>query len=178
MFRLKSVDPKEATGPVAEAYGVFPPQIPVPLPMRMMSASPEIARLQSNLIKYFMTHPRLNMGLLALIRYISAADQDYAFCVGFNGNMLKMTGLGDVDLEAVTDDPAKAPLNDKDKAIFLVVVKALRTPEQITDADVEAVRAKGWEDSDIFDAMWVGAGMVPAALLMKALSKPGGAPSC
>jgi hypothetical protein len=170
MFRLKTIAPDQASGEMAQAYSVFPPQVGVPLPLQLMSASPQIAILQSGFIKYFMGHPNLNFRLLALIRYLAAADQGYAFCTGFNGNMLKMTGLDDVNLEAIAEDPATAPLEPKDQAMLVFVAKALRTPDQVEDADIQPLRDLGWADSDIFDALFHGAAMRTPAVLMKALT--------
>lgn len=174
MFRLQTIAPEEASGAVAQAYQVFPPQIGVPAPLQMLSASPALVSLQAGFIKHFMTHPKLSPTLQALIRYLSAADQGYAFCVGLNGNLLKSVGLSDVDLEAIHDDPSQAPLDDNEKALLLLTHKALRTPQALTDADFDAVRARGFSDADIMDALWSGAGMKAMASLFQALVKPQG----
>jgi hypothetical protein len=171
MFRLQTIDPQQASGAVAEAYQVFPPQIGVPAPLQMLSASPALVPLQAGFIKHFMGHPNLGFKLQALIRYLSAADQGYNFCVGLNGNMLKSTGLNDVDLEALHEDPSQAPLEEREKAMLLLTRKALRTPEALTDADFDQVRALGYSDADIMDALWIGAGMKSMASLFQALVK-------
>lgn len=172
MFRLQIIAPEQATGEVAQAYQVFPPQIGVPAPLQMLSASPALVPLQAGFIKHFLTHPKLSFKLQALIRYLSAADQGYSFCVGLNGNLLKSVGLSDVDLEAIHDDPDQAPLDDNEKALLLFTRKALRTPEALTDADFDGLRALGFSDGDIMDALWIGAGMKSMASLFKALVKP------
>ncbi len=178
MFRLKTQDPREATGAVADTYALFPPQIGVPGPLIMMSASPELVGRQAEFFKYFRAHPRLSFKLQALLRYLMAAEAGYGFCVGFNGNMLKMTGLSDVDLEAVQDDPSLAPLAENEKALLSFVVKALRQPDQVSDDQVRALRDLGWADPDIFDAMWIGANMLGMARLFNALARPQANPSC
>jgi|GEM_PF-4887482 len=40
MFLLETIKPGEATGPVAEAYSIFPPEIGVIPPLELLSASP------------------------------------------------------------------------------------------------------------------------------------------
>jgi hypothetical protein len=172
MFRLQTIDPQQASGAVAEAYQIFPPQIGVPAPLQMLSASPALVPLQAGFIKHFMSHPNLSFKLQALIRYLSAADQGFSFCVGLNGNMLKATGLNDVDLEALHEDPSQAPLVEREKSMLLLTRKALRTPETLTDTDFDQVRALGYSDADIMDALWIGAGMKAQAALFKALVKP------
>lgn len=174
MFRLQTIAPEQATGALAQAYKVFPPQMGVPAPLQMLSASPDLVIMQANFIKHFMTHPKLGFKLQALIRYLSAADQGYSFCVGLNGNMLKSTGLSDVDLEALHEDPSRAPLEAPEKAMLLLTRKALRTPEALSDADFDQVRAHGYSDADIMDALWIGAGMKAMSALFQALVKPQG----
>jgi hypothetical protein len=169
MFRLQTVDPKDATGPVAELFNSFPPQVGVPGPLLMMSASPDIVTLQGNFFKYFRAHERLSFKLQAIIRYLVAADLGYSYCVGFNGNLLKAVGLTDVEMEAVHADLDKAPLEPRELALLKFVLGALRQPEQTQDADIAALRGAGWQDSDIFDALWIGAGMIAAGTLFKAL---------
>lgn len=169
MFKLQTVDPKTAAGPVAELYAAFPPGMGVPAPLQLLSASPEILKRQMSMIGYFMQHPRLDPRLLALIRYSMAARYGYAYCTGFNGNMLKSTGLSDVELEALTDDPDTAPLDDKGKALLKFVLKVYGQPEQVREADIAALREIGWLDSDIMDALWMGGGMIAASFLFTAL---------
>ena len=56
MFFLKHVEPEAATGKVAEAYGVLPAGFPVPEPLQLLSASPDLAFTQSQVMRYFMNH--------------------------------------------------------------------------------------------------------------------------
>lgn len=63
MFKLKTVKPEEATGKVAEAYSVFPAGIPVPAPLILMSASPDLLQPQSQVIRHYMTHSKLDIKL-------------------------------------------------------------------------------------------------------------------
>lgn len=78
----------ESGSKVAEAYGVFPKGFPVPDPLVLMSASPELVHLQSQVIRHFMTHSKLDTGLLAMIRFLAANEFDYPFCIQLNGGLL------------------------------------------------------------------------------------------
>ncbi len=49
-----------------------------------------------------MTHDKLDIGLLATIRFLAAYEFDYPFCVNLNAGLLKMAGgFSDDDLEAL-----------------------------------------------------------------------------
>ncbi|MEE9419166.1 MAG: hypothetical protein V3W43_06795 [Desulfatiglandaceae bacterium] len=172
MFILDHVKPEEATGKVAEAYSIFPPEIPVPDPLILMSASPELMHLQSGVIRHYMTHEKLDMGLLAMIRFLVANEQDYQFCINLNSGLLKLAGgMSDEDIETLRKDPESAPLEEFQKALLLFVLKVVRTPEDVGEADIDALRQLGWSDKDIFEAAFHGTSMIGASKLYKAFVK-------
>ncbi|MEW6658348.1 MAG: hypothetical protein AB1424_06785 [Thermodesulfobacteriota bacterium] len=172
MFILNHVNPEDATGKVAEAYGVFPPGLPVPEPLVMMSASPDLALLQSQIIRYFLGQEKLDLGLLATIRYLVACEYDYPFCVNFNAHLLQMAGgMSPGELENLRANPESAPLEEFQKELVLFVLKALKTPEKVTQAEVEKLHQLGWSDQNIFDATYHGATMVALSYMFKAFVK-------
>ena len=172
MFMLSHVKPDEATDKVAEAYSVMPPNVPVPEPLVLMSASPELAFQQSGIIRHYLNHERLDMGLLAMIRYLAANAYDYQFCINLNAGILKQAGeMSEEDLEALRNHPEQAPLEESQKALLLFVLKVVKTPDEVKKADIEALREMGWRDQDIFDAAYHGTSMVGASMLFKAFSE-------
>jgi len=172
MFILNHVKPEDATGKMAEAYALFPPEIPVPEPLVMMSASPDLASLQGNIIRYFRSQEGLDLGLLATIRYLVASEYDYQFCINFNAGLLQRAGgMSAADLADLRAHPEKAPLEESHKEMLLFVLKAVKTPEKVTKADVAKLRQLGWTDQNIFDATYHGASMVALSLMFKAFVK-------
>ena len=169
MFRIATVDPAQATGDFATVFAMFPPQLGVPTPLRLLSASPFLFAQQAKVIQHFMQHPNLDSRLMALVRYLVAAENGFPLCEAFNGNLLKMFGLDDKTLADCQEDPSLAPLAERDKAMLVFVLKSLRAPEQVGDADLAALRDLGFADSDILEAMWVGASMMSLAVMVKAL---------
>jgi hypothetical protein len=173
MFILNHVRPEEATGKVAEAYAMFPPGIPVPEPLLMMSASPDLVHLWTqNIMRYFRTHERLDMGLLAAIRYLLSCESKYDACANFNAGLLQQAGgMSATELADMKANPEKAPLEESQKEMLLFVLKAVKTPEKVTRADVEKLHQLGWRDQDIFDATFLGTFMVAVSILGKAFVK-------
>ncbi len=175
---IKVVPPEEAEGKVKEAYDLFAPMGMVPTPMQMFSSSREWVEVRTQLLGYYMNHPRLSAGLLALIRMLVAEELKYYYCISLNRELLKAIGIMDEDAAArVLADPASAPLEDKDKAMLLFVLKAVKTPDQVTAEDMQALRELGWSDQDILEATVHGAGMVVDGILFKAF-KMDEAPAC
>lgn len=171
MFLLNYVTPDTATSPIDEIYGVFPKHIGPPHPLQLMSASPGFLACQFEIIKYFARHEKLSFPLLAAIRYMAANDCDYEYCIQFNRNILMAAGANEGELEAISDDPDKAPLEEREIAMLKFVSKAIKTPDSIGPSDVEAMHNIGWDDSDILDAVAQGAFMTGHSTLMKAFSK-------
>jgi hypothetical protein len=56
---------------------------------------------------------------------------------------------------AVLADHRTAPISDKDKALFTFLEKMNRESTRITMADHDALRAVGWTDEAIYDAITV-----------------------
>jgi len=167
MFLLQTVNPAEATGKTAEVYGIFPKEVGVPLPLQLLSASPGLLERQAQMIKYYMSHPNLTFPLLAAIRYAAASKAGHTSCVQLNGGMLLKMGMTPDQMAAMLANPKESPLEEREAAMFSLVMRAVDAPASITAADIDAVRAHGYTDGDILDAMGHAANMTAGALLYK-----------
>ena len=58
-------------------------------------------------------------------------------------------------VDAVLRDHLTAPISDKEKALFTFVEATNRASQEITREDVDRVRAAGWSDEAIYDAVTV-----------------------
>jgi alkylhydroperoxidase family enzyme len=168
MALIQTVEPDKAEGKVKEIYDFMQKNAGViPAPLQLASASPWMLDMVWNSIQYFSRHSHLGFGLLSSIRYLVAQQYDYAFCTGFNKNILKMQGLSDEDIEKMEKDPLQAPLDDKDRAMVSFVMKAIKSPDAIEKQDIDKLHDNGWTDSDIMDAMVHGTNMIGSSILMK-----------
>lgn len=168
MFLLKTHSPEEAAGKVAEIYSIFPKQIGVPVPLQLLSASPGILERQAEMIRYFMTHPRLTPGLLASIRYAVAAKTGHKACEALNIGILKSMGMEDAEIAKLPAAPSSAPLEEHEEKMFSFVLRAFDDPACVTENDVKALNAAGWTDSDVLDALYHAASMLAGSVLFKA----------
>jgi alkylhydroperoxidase family enzyme len=169
MALIQTVEPDKAEGKVKEIYDFMQENAGIiPAPLQLASASPWMLDMIWHSIQYFSQHPNLGFGLLSSIRYLVARQYDYAFCTGFNRNMLKLQGLSDEDIDMMEEDPLRAPLDDKDRAMVAFVMKAVQTPEAVDTQDVDHLHNLGWTDSDILDALAHGTNMIGSSILMKA----------
>lgn len=168
MALIQTVEPDEAEGKVKEIYDTMQKNAgTIPAPLQLASASPRMLDTAWQSIQYFSGHPNLGFAVLSSIRYLVAQEYNYAFCTGFNRNMLKKQGLSDEDIEKMEKDPLQAPLDDKDRTIVAFVLKAIKSPDAIEKQDIDRLHDMGWIDSDIFDALSHGTNMIGSSILMK-----------
>ncbi len=79
--------------------------------------------------------------------------------------LINMFGQSPEQVAATKQDPNQAPLEEKEKAMLLFVLKSVKTPTEVTEQDVQALRALGWEEGDILDATAHGARHVAIDIL-------------
>ncbi len=167
MSIVSTVAPEGATGRVAELYGQMQQTMGrVPNAFQLYSASPDLLEMQWQQVGYYFRHPALSFPLLATIRMLVSQANDCAYCIGMNEAMLiERAGFTPEQIAAAKRDPAATPLPAKDKAMLLFVLKATKTPKAVTTADLAALRALGWNERDIFDAVHHGARNVAVDIL-------------
>ena len=135
--------------------------------MAMFSVSPGVFKMQLQSLNYFMKHPTLKFPLLSSIRYLVAREYDYQFCTGFNKALLEKQGMSEEDIKKIAQDPESAPLDDKDRAMLTFVVKAVKSPDSISQGDMNRLHEMGWTDRDALDAMVHAGSLIASSTLMK-----------
>jgi alkylhydroperoxidase family enzyme len=58
-------------------------------------------------------------------------------------------------VQAVLDDYRTAPLDARDKALFAFIEKTNEQSNRIRQEDIDAVKAAGWSDEAVYDAITV-----------------------
>lgn len=171
MSIIQTVVPGQASGKVAQIYGQIEQFLGrVPTGYQMYSSSPELLDQLFQQSGYYMQHPSLSFPLLASIRLLVSQHNDCAYCIGFNEIMLMEKGGYTQDqIAAAKRDPASAPLDEKDKAMLLFVLKGTQAPKSVAVADLDRLRALGWRDQDILDALYHGARNVSVDIMFNAL---------
>jgi len=171
MFILAYQTPTAATDQVAEIYQFFASKhSPVPAPLQLLSASPDLLRLQFDQISYFANHQALSFPLLAAIRFLAAQAACYHHCVDLNRLWLAKTGLNAQDLTDLSEGRAVEAFSEAENRLLAVVAKMLRQ-EKISPTEVQQLRDLGWQDSDILDACAQGTNLISAAYLFQAFSQ-------
>lgn len=152
---IQTVAPSQAEGSVAAVYAEAEALFGrVPNAFQMYSGSPVLLETGWAQTRYFLGHPTLSFPLLALTRMLVSQDNRCDYCIDLNAAMLiNRAGFTPEQIAATRLDPNVAPLDAKDKALLLFTLKATRTPLEVGAADIAALKALGWQENEILDAV-------------------------
>lgn len=169
MSLLQLTPPEKAEGKLSELYAVSEQFFgSVPNNVRMLGVSPAVLENQFDFAEYFFQHKTLSMPFLAMVRMLVSTASRSPYCQGLNSGMLRQLGITAEQIEEAKFDPQKAPVNDKEKALLLFVLKATQDPHSVDAAQIDALKKLGWTERDIFDALAHGARSVATNILFDA----------
>lgn len=170
MSLLAVVEPEQATGELAAVYaGMMEAIGVVPNAMKMQSVNPLAVRRMAENIGYVMNHSSLSQPLFTLIRLCVSSEQSCAYCVNTNKGLLMNGGMSLEQIDAILADPSAAPLDDKEKALLLYTLKAVRDSNAVGEAEIAVLRKAGASDLEIFDALSHGAQQLAGDVMINAL---------
>lgn len=126
----------------------------VPDALRLYSISPPLLETFVGNVGYFnMGGTQLPPVLTAMIRYLGSWQASCSYCVDLNEGFLSNLGI-DLDvIRSARDNPDMAPLEEKDKTLLKLALKAVTSPDEVNSADIDNARQQGWGDREIFDAV-------------------------
>lgn len=170
MALIQTISPENATSDVAAIYEQINERFGfIPAVMQMRSASPALLRSMLEVQSYYMEHATLSGALLACIRMLVSQRNQCAYCIDFNaGLLIDMFGWTADQVAATRADVGAANMDDKEKAMLGFVVTGTADPMAVQATDLDALRALGWSDADILDALNHGAFMSASDILINA----------
>jgi alkylhydroperoxidase family enzyme len=125
----------------------------VPDGVRLYSLSPPLLENFVSNVSYFNSGERLSPAFMAMLRYLVSSKAGCQFCIDLNEGFLANMGVDLDRVRAALDDPELAPIADRERPLLRIALKSVSDPEAVAQADVDAARASGWSDRDIFDAV-------------------------
>jgi len=157
-------DVKAVYDEITKAWGF------VPIVLKQYSLNPKLLRTQWELYKELGNNKNFDPKMLTMMRMLIGESQDCEYCLGLNkGMLLNMFKVPMDEIVAISKDASSAKLNDKQKAMLLFILKAVKTPHDTNAKDIEALKKLGWSDKDIFEAVKSGTNVVAATLFIDAL---------
>ncbi|MEN8180435.1 MAG: carboxymuconolactone decarboxylase family protein [Pseudomonadota bacterium] len=167
---INTIEPENAQGAVAEIYQEINEMFGfVPNAIKLDSINPEHMSRHWNAIKESVQHPSLSQKLFTIIRLMISEAQHCEYCIGLNAGMLiQMHGVSQEQIAEIGRDPAQAPLDEKEKALLLFVVKTVNDSNGTTAAEIEDLKAKGCSEREIFDTLAHGAQQAAGDIMLNA----------
>jgi uncharacterized peroxidase-related enzyme len=150
---IDSIDPEDATGPLAEAYrSQFDKIGRVTELTQIGSLYPDLVAARLRLYAVVDATPSgVPDHVRRAVALLTSVINGCLFCTV--GHTEKLTEAGHGDLaQAIKDDPEGAVTGDaKTDAAIAYARKLVIDPRHIAEADVTALREAGWSDLDILD---------------------------
>ncbi len=170
MSLLKTISPENAEGKVKEAYDFFNTMAGmIPLPIQMVSTSPDLLSNLIDLVKYYVNESNLSTSLLTHIRLLVSKDEDYTYCINLNQEVLKgLCGYSQDNVDAFMKDINQALLEKREIDLLKFVIKAVSDPATTQESDIEELQEAGWTDKDIYEAVHEGLLMLIRGIAFKA----------
>ena len=152
---LNLIEKDQATGRVAEIYEAMINTMGfIPNAFKVFSPSSHVLDNQFGNLGYFMRHKTLSGKLLAFMRLLISEQEQCVYCVGMNSGILAQYGVLPEQIASIKQDPAKAPLDNKELALLLFVLKVVKNSNSIEQTDMDKLRNLGWSDTEILEATY------------------------
>ena len=81
----------------------------------------------------------------------TSAARDCTYCVVAHGAVLRVRARDPLIADHVATNYRQAPVSPRMAAVLAYAVKLSTTPERVEDADLDALRAHGLSDDDVWD---------------------------
>ncbi len=144
----------------------------LPNAARLLATSPPLLAHHMRHIGYYSQHPTLGAPLLAFIRLLVSDRARCRYCVHMNAAMLMQAGISPEGIEAAREDPESAPLPARERALLGFALAAVSDPHAIGEHEMVQVRAQGWSDGEILDAVYHGASAVAVDIVLDTFNVP------
>ena len=160
---------EEATEDVKKIFAEIESMIGrVPNGLKLWSVSPRALRAQWAGMKSILSRPKEEQKLYAMIRYLASEENGCTYCIGLNGGMLiNYYGVTQDELIAMQKDPASAPLEEKNKALLLFAMKAIKDADSVSANDIDTLTRLGISEEEMFNIVLAASHMFVVNTLFK-----------
>jgi hypothetical protein len=168
MSLITTTDPRQAEGSVARIYNEVQEMFGyVPNGLKLDSVNPERMEHHWSGILATLHHPTLSQTFFTCLRYLVAEAGRCEYCIGINAGMLiNMHGVALEVVNGMVEDPALAPLGDKEKALLLFLLRMIKDSNSSSREDMEALKKLGCSEREIYDAVSSAAQMLAGDMVL------------
>jgi uncharacterized peroxidase-related enzyme len=76
-----------------------------------------------------------------------------SYCITIHMQILSHLGVDPAQASVLATDYSRAPVSEKEQALFKFAAKLTRHPDEIERADVDAVLQAGWDEAAVVEAV-------------------------
>ncbi len=124
----------------------------VPNYFKVMGIRPEVIRGQLVLGEAIMKDGALSRALKEEIALVVSGINSSTYCIAAHMQVLNNLGVDPKIGSILTTDYTRAPVSEKEMAIFRFAEKLTRTPDEVEKEDAEAVLKAGWDEAALLEA--------------------------
>ncbi len=168
MSLITTIDPQQAEGSVASIYNEVEEMFGyVPNAIRLNSINPERMQYHWRSILSTLNHPTLSQIFFTCIRYLVSEAEQCDYCIGLNAGMLiNMHGVAPEVVSGMVEDPTLAPLEEKEKALLLFLLRMVKDSNSSSREEIEALKGTGCSEREIYDAVTSAAQMMAGDMVL------------
>ena len=150
MAFIRTIPPADAEGPVREMYEQVQARFGyVPNWAQAFSLRPEVRDGWATLLKSIQSNLPVRTYELATLAAARALRSTY--CALAHGSVLADKVFDAATVTGIVTNAPASPLEPREHAMMAFAEKVVLAADRITAADVEALRAHGYRDEEIFD---------------------------
>jgi uncharacterized peroxidase-related enzyme len=150
MAFIRTIAPADAEGPVREMYRQTHERFGyVPNWAQVFSLRPGVRDGWNALLKSI--QPNLSVRSYELATLAAARALRSSYCSLAHGTVLAEKVFDAATVTGIMKNASESPLEPGERAMMAFVEKVVRDADRITAADIEGLRAHGYQDEEIFD---------------------------
>jgi uncharacterized peroxidase-related enzyme len=147
---VNEIEPAQADAHLREIYRKLEQGLGF-LPHYFMSlgATPKVIEAQLAMDDAIMSDGALSKLLKEQIAVVVSSINSSSYCVKFHMELLRRFGIDRAMERKLTTDYENAAFEPKVVALFRFAAKLTKTPDDILESDIDALKAAGWDDPAI-----------------------------
>jgi uncharacterized peroxidase-related enzyme len=116
---------------------------------KSLGAMPKVIEAQLLMDDAIMSDGALTKLVKEQIAVVVSSINSSSYCVKFHMELLRRFGIDRAMERKLTSDYENAAVEPKVKALFRFAEKLTKKPDDIAEADIEALKAAGWDDAAV-----------------------------
>lgn len=156
MARVRMVEVDGATGKVKEVFEDIKKHFGMVTNLfKTLALKPDILEANWNKVKAVMMHGELTRELKEMVAVVVSRANGCHYCVRSHSAALKMLGTPREKILQIIEDIDGADISPALKKVLKFSVKATREPNNITDTELNEIKALGYSDAQIVELLSV-----------------------